>query len=176
MTVEPRPEPRIVPARVEHLEQIAAFADRLWRAYFPGIISLEQIEHMLARQYALEVLSQEIVSGGVSYDRMLLGSDLIGFASYGPAQSPDEMKLHKLYVACELHGKGYGSRLLAHVESTARRCGYKTLVLSVNKRNHQAIALYRRRGFTVREAVVADIGSGFVMDDYVMVKELGEQA
>ena len=82
------------------------------------------------------------------------------------------MKLHKLYLLPELHGRGLGSRLLQHVESEVRAGAGRRLILSVNKRNTQAIAAYRRNGFVIAESVVTDIGGGFVMDDYVMAKEL----
>jgi hypothetical protein len=36
-----------------------------------------------------------------------------------------------------------------------------------------AISFYQRLGFAVREAVVFEIGNGFVIDDYVMEKPLG---
>ena len=45
-------------------------------------------------------------------------------------------------------------------------------MLSVNKHNTRAIAAYRRNGFVIAESVVTDIGGGFVMDDYVMAKNL----
>jgi ribosomal protein S18 acetylase RimI-like enzyme len=44
----------------------------------------------------------------------------------------------------------------------------------VNKGNARAIAFYRKHGFDIAESVVVDIGGGFVMDDYVMGKELRE--
>jgi RimJ/RimL family protein N-acetyltransferase len=48
----------------------------------------------------------------------------------------------------------------------------RRLILSVNKRNTKAITAYKRNGFAIVESVVTDIGGGFVMDDYVMDKEL----
>ena len=45
--------------------------------------------------------------------------------------------------------------------------------LNVNKGNVRAIAFYQKRGFGVIKSVVLDVGGGFVMDDYVMGKELG---
>ena len=45
--------------------------------------------------------------------------------------------------------------------------------MQVNKQNDKALAFYRRANFTVREEAVFDVGHGYVMDDYVMVKELG---
>jgi ribosomal protein S18 acetylase RimI-like enzyme len=46
------------------------------------------------------------------------------------------------------------------------------VILAVNKRNTTAIASYKKYGFVVREAIVDDIGHGFVMDDFVMEKVL----
>jgi diamine N-acetyltransferase len=45
-------------------------------------------------------------------------------------------------------------------------------VLRVNRQNQQAIDAYLKHGFTVATLIVEDIGGGFVMDDYVMVKAL----
>ncbi len=58
------------------------------------------------------------------------------------------------------------------MEREVRAGGARRLILSVNKRNIRAIAAYRRNGFIIAESVVTDIGGGFVMDDYVMTKEL----
>jgi ribosomal protein S18 acetylase RimI-like enzyme len=62
--------------------------------------------------------------------------------------------------------------MLQHCADEARRFGARRLILSVNKRNARAIAAYRRNGFTVAEAVMVDIGRGFVMDDFIMARDL----
>jgi ribosomal protein S18 acetylase RimI-like enzyme len=46
------------------------------------------------------------------------------------------------------------------------------LRLNVNKHNIKAIGAYRKSGYETVESVVADIGGGYVMDDYVMAKKL----
>ncbi len=71
-----------------------------------------------------------------------------------------------------VHGKGIGRMLIEHVEQAARSQGCDTVVLNVNKNNAGAISAYERCGFAKCEAVVVDIGGGFVMDDYVMAKRL----
>lgn len=161
----------IMPAQPGHLAAIAALAEVVWRAYYPGIISAAQIDYMLAQMYDLEVMRQEMANG-ISYDRLLVDETLVGFASYGPADADGEMKLHKLYVHPAWQRRGLGGRLLRHVEHAARQRSCPALILSVNKANQQAIAAYRKNGFTIRESVVVNIGGGFVMDDYVMAKRL----
>ena len=42
------------------LPVLAALADRIWRAYYPGIISQGQIEYMLERGYAIPALEKEL--------------------------------------------------------------------------------------------------------------------
>jgi ribosomal protein S18 acetylase RimI-like enzyme len=71
-----------------------------------------------------------------------------------------------------MQGCGLGSRLLQHVEGEVRTGGARRLILSVNKCNTKAITAYKRNGFVIVESVVTDIGNGFVMDDYIMAKEL----
>ena len=161
----------ILPATESDLPALAELAGVIWRACYPGIISREQIEFMLARMYALETLREEIRSQGIRFYRLLLGERFAGFASLGPTNATDVMKLHKLYLLPELHGCGLGSRLLQHCETEARRFGARRLILAVNKRNAHALAAYQRNGFAVVDSVVTDIGGGYVMDDFVMAKD-----
>ena len=160
----------ILPAGKEHLAAIAALAAIVWRAHYPGIISREQIEYMLACMYAIPTMEDELASG-IRYDRLLLGEALAGFACYGPTAS-NEIKLHKLYVHPQSQRRGFGTLLLEHVCVEAHRLGFTRLILSVNKANTNAIAAYQKNGFVIREAVVVDIGGGFVMDDFVMERVL----
>jgi ribosomal protein S18 acetylase RimI-like enzyme len=155
-----------------HLAEIAALAGVIWRAHYPGIISPEQISYMLTRMYDVEVMRRELEQGIVWF-RALTDGELRGFASVGPAETGAEWKLHKLYVHPDHQRHGLGSALLKHCATTARTHGAAALILNVNKRNTVALAAYRQRGFVIRESIVADIGGGYVMDDYVMVKALG---
>ena len=161
----------IVRATEADLPAIYKLAGVIWRACYPGIITHAQIDYMLARMYAPDVLREEIRSQGIRYDQLLVDGKPAGFASYGPASDPGVMKLHKLYLLPEMHGQGLGSRLLHHVEREVQAGGARRLILSVNKRNTKAITAYQRNGFVAVESVVTDIGGGFVMDDYVMAKE-----
>jgi len=167
------------------LPAISELAGVIWRACYPGIITQAQIDYMLARMYALDVMRNEIRFEGIRYDLLLVKSKPIGFASYGPIEvgtlrrgvrtaqrAVPTFKLHKLYLRPELHGRGLGSRLLQHVEHEVRNAGARRLILAVNKHNSKAINAYRRNGFDVAESVITDFGNGFVMDDYIMAKEL----
>ena len=165
----------VIPATESDLPALAELAGIIWRACYPGIISPEQIEFMLARMYAPETLRDELRSQGIRFYRLLLGDRFVGFASLGPTDAAGVMKLHKLYLRPELHGCGLGSLLLQHCEAEARGAGAQRLILAVNKRNTRALAAYRRNGFAVVDSTVTEIGNGFVMDDFMMAKNLRDK-
>ena len=83
---------KIVRAAKVDLPGISELAGVIWRACYPGIISAEQIDYMLARMYALDTMRTEIQSQGIRYDRLLASSELIGFASYGPTEQAAVLK------------------------------------------------------------------------------------
>jgi len=163
---------QIIQATETDLPAIARLAEVIWRAHYPGIISTEQIDYMLARMYSLETLREEIRLHSIRYERLLADEEMVGFASYGPTENPGLFKLHKIYLHPAWHGRGLGSLLLRHCEEAARQLGAARLVLTVNKNNSKAIAAYQRNGFAIADSVVTSIGAGFVMDDYVMTKDL----
>ena len=56
--------------------------------------------------------------------------------------------------------------------SKAREVGSNAITLTVNKNNINSIKAYEKLGFKNTGSVVADIGAGFVMDDYTMRLEI----
>jgi GNAT superfamily N-acetyltransferase len=166
------PPIRIVAAVEADLSLVGELAGVIWREHYPGIIAPEQIEYMLALGYSREALRRFIAEEGAGLDLAYVANRLAGFAAYYRTDHRDELKLDKLYVHQDYHGRGVGSRLIARVEAAATTQGRPTLILNVNKHNLQAIQVYERNGFAIRESVVVDIGRGFVMDDYIMAKSL----
>lgn len=153
------------------IDLLIQLAYRIWHAHYPGIITSQQIDYMLERGYTRQVIMDEIANQGVIWLTIKNGTEMIGFASLGP-YAPATMKLHKLYLLPEYHGTGIGARALAEVEQIARDNAASALVLNVNRHNTKAIRAYERAGWRVAEEVVIDIGNGYVMDDFVMAKEL----
>jgi diamine N-acetyltransferase len=166
------PSVAIVPARHDELPAVQRLAGIIWRAHYPGIITAEQIDYMLERGYALDVLAGFLSRGDRGLELAKVDAELAGFAAWYVTDDPREAKLDKLYVLHARQRHGLGGRLIDRVEELARRAGAVTLILNVNKNNVQAIRAYEKRSFAIREAVVNDIGGGFVMDDYVMAKPI----
>jgi diamine N-acetyltransferase len=151
--------------------ELAALAREIWLAHYPAIIGMAQIEYMLAQRYSPSTVRQELQAKGLWWDKLLVGGTMVGFSSYF-LEPPGGMKIDKLYVHSRHQRHGYGGLLIERAGQVARRSGCKQLLLAVNKRNRTAIDAYLKHGFRIAGATVKDIGGGFLMDDYVMVKPL----
>jgi len=156
--------------RPEEAEALAELAERIWRHSYPGIISAAQIDYMLASRYHPPLIRQTLARGD-HWDVVRDGETLAAFAHSFHLEG-GAVKLDKLYVHPDWQRRGLGRLLVERVEARARTHGRSHLLLRVNRKNAQAIAAYGKCGFTVVREVVEDIGGGFVMDDYVMIKPL----
>jgi ribosomal protein S18 acetylase RimI-like enzyme len=161
----------ILPVEPADVEELGALARVIWLAHYSSIIGIAQIDYMLEERYAPEVILEELTRNGLWWDKLLVNGAMAGFASYFLVEG-GAMKLDKIYVHPAHQRNGHGGRLIgrALAAAAAHRCA--TLMLAVNKNNRQAIEAYLKHGFTIAESVVKDIGGGFVMDDYIMVREV----
>jgi ribosomal protein S18 acetylase RimI-like enzyme len=162
----------VLPVEPGDVSRIAALAAEIWRRHYADIISAAQIEYMLTQRYDPGLIRAELARADLWWDKLLVAEEIAGFASYFLTGEAGEMKLDKLYVHQDHQRRGHGGRVIAHVCERARRLGCSRVVLAVNRNNSSAIGAYRKYGFQVRASQVKDIGAGFVMDDYVMVREI----
>ncbi len=160
----------ISPVRDADITPVCALAREIWMQHYPGIITVRQIEYMLAQRYSPDAIRAQLHAGETWWYKLEVRGELCGFASHERGSEARTMKLDKLYVHQLVRGKGYGAALIDHVARAARRQGMDTLYLQVNKHNHGSVAAYLRAGFCVTKTVNVDIGNAFFMDDYVMEK------
>ena len=59
-------------ATLADLPAIRDLAAVIWHEHYPGIISCEQIDYMLARMYDVGTLQDEMLSKGVRFEKLLL--------------------------------------------------------------------------------------------------------
>ena len=151
---------QIVPSAVDDAETIASLARRSWYESYSGIISQEQIDYMLNQRFRLASLRIELRSDASQYWLAKREGDAVGYGSLRLECDERGFKIQQIYVCLSEQGTGLGRALLG--------------VMIANRRNVKAIRFYERGGFLNVGTKVTDIGRGFVMDDFVMEKNLIE--
>ena len=77
-----------------------------------------------------------------------------------------EAEIRKMYFVPAARGKGYGRRLLGELLDEAKRRGYRRVVLETASVLKEAIALYRRAGFTpyARDRIACGCDQAMVLE------------
>ena len=83
-------------------------------------------------------------------------------SNYVPPPSPNAYYINNIAVNAEFRGKGYGSKLLAHIIEVATQKGFRSLELDVTHINEDAIRFYQRNGFSM----VSESGTEDLFDRY----------
>jgi len=158
----------IVPAqtRANYLI-IADLANLIWTEHYTPIIGEQQVAYMLEKfQSALAIEDQ--VEKGIMYYLLLYQDTHVGYFSF--SKNEESLFLSKLYVLNSARGNGIGRAALSFIEVQAKKLNLKKIKLTVNKFNTNSIKMYEKLGFVNIEAIVQNIGNGYVMDDYVLEK------
>lgn len=154
-------------ASTEDIPAISTLADKIWKDYYPAIISLEQIDYMLGKMYSPAALIQQM-NEGQHFFIMKEANEPIGYISYSQQENGDFF-LHKFYIDTAMHRKGTGMLFFNQVIGSLR--DITCLRLTVNRQNFKAINFYFKLGFTIEEVQDFDIGNGYFMNDFVMRKD-----
>ncbi|WP_336757922.1 GNAT family N-acetyltransferase [Paenibacillus sp. USHLN196] len=154
----------------EEIAELSRLASVIWQEYYVSIITLEQIDYMVQKYQSESAITEQIHQQGYEYYFIQRDDSPVGYMSV--KQEEGKLFLSKFYIGKEHRGQGYASQALAFLEQLCIEQSMNLIWLTVNRHNESSIAVYEKKGFqTVREQV-ADIGNGFVMDDFVMEKEI----
>lgn len=150
---------------------VADLAHTIWREYYAGVISQEQIEYMLEHFQSVSAIKEARAKG---CDYYLIRAEFanVGYIALEPYKPQGKLFLSKLYILKEYRGKGYARDAVN--EATQKACALRlnTIWLTVAKNNVPSIAAYERLGFVNTKDIYKEIGGGFVMDDYIMERTI----
>jgi O-acetyl-ADP-ribose deacetylase (regulator of RNase III)/RimJ/RimL family protein N-acetyltransferase len=144
----------------------ANLASTIWNEHYVPIIGQEQVNYMVAAFQSEEAIENQINSGNYEYYLLYQQSDPAGYIAI--KHTGDELFLSKFYVLKQKRGTGLGKEGLKFIIKRARDLGTGRITLTVNKYNINSIKAYEKMGFRNDGSVIADIGAGYVMDDYRM--------
>ena len=139
---------------------VADLAERCWRPHYTPIIGEAQVDYMLEKFQSASAILEQINSGR---DYQLIEEE--ASLGYLATDLSEHLFLSKLYILPEHQGRGAGRWA---VEQLANAHPGLESQLTVNKHNHDTIAFYGKLGFVNDGPTVADIGNGFIMDDWIM--------
>src|SRR5262245_11192247 len=150
--------------------EIARMAHEVWNEYYVPIIGQAQVDYMVAKFQSPEAMQSQI-DAGYEYFQIRQSGSSVGYAAIRHDASDARVFVSKLYLLAAHRKAGAGRQSLDLIERMARERGAMHMWLTVNKGN-PSVRAYERLGFKIVEAMVMDIGGGYVMDDYKMEKEI----
>jgi ribosomal protein S18 acetylase RimI-like enzyme len=126
---------------------------------------------MLDKMYSSLSLLQQMHDGHlftIAYDDL----KPIGYISIS-SQNNSDYFLHKFYIDTQIQNKGVGAMLFDYVLDSIPNA--RTIELTVNRNNFKAINFYFKQGFKIKKVADFDIGNGYFMNDFVMIKTMEEK-
>ena len=156
-----------VPVQPEDLPTLAALAEKIWTEHYTSLIGAAQVSYMIEK-YQSESAIKTQLKEGYAYYFICHDGKTAGYFGIVPRPKEHYLFLSKLYVDKDFRRKGLASDALIFIREVAKEANLPAVRLTVNKGNSGSIEAYHRLGFTKIRDETTDIGSGFVMDDYVM--------
>jgi len=147
---------------------VARMAREVWNEHYVPLIGQAQTNYMVAKFQTAAAMQSQIDSG-YEYFYIRQSGENVGYAAIRHDAADARLFISKLYVLAPWRKSGAGRQTLGLIERMARERGATHLWLTVNKGN-PSVRAYERLGFGIVEAMVVDIGGGYVMDDYKMEK------
>lgn len=157
---------QLKPCSSADIPVIYKLAEEIWYDHYPDIISHEQIDYMLKNFYGPEVL-EDLMNKGQSF--FLIDMDEIENVGYLAVteKAAGHWFMNKFYIKTDTQRSGLGTEVLKQWETEFKP---QELSLQVNRKNFKSINYYFKNGFTIKEVADFDIGNGYSMDDFIMVK------
>lgn len=162
----------ITEAFVEDIAKIQEIANITWPITYGEILTKEQLDYMLDLIYSNEALSKQIQNKEQLFYLISDSESVIGFIGIEHNYKNKAItKIHKIYLLPETQGKGFGKIVFEEIGKMALENNSNELLLNVNRFN-TALNFYKKLGFEIKEKVDIEIGNGYLMEDYVMGKNI----
>ena len=153
------------------IRTVAETAAPIWFDTYEPIIGRDAVVYMLDKFQSVEAIHRQLNTEGYVYYLICVQDVPVGFIGLVPHKE-GKMFLSKLYVSGAYRGQGIPRQAFDFIADRCREEGLDKVYLTVNKQNTHAIDVYKHYGFYEIDAVVSDIGCGYVMDDYILQKDI----
>lgn len=162
---------KIIPARTDgDIKTIATIADEIWHQHFTPIIGEAQVDYMVEKFQSYPALKTQIENDGYEYFIFLYGNTPCGYT--GVHAEEGSLFLSKLYIKKDFRRQHLATKGLQFLINLCKERDLKKIWLTCNKHNDNTLQIYDHLGFKITDEQIADIGNGFVMDDYILTYEI----
>ena len=152
------------------IQAVATLANEIWHQHFIPIIGEAQVDYMVEKFQSYPAISKQIKEDGYEYFRIFINDTFAGYT--GVHAEDNELFLSKLYIKKDYRGNKLATYALNYLINICKERNLKNIWLTCNKHNDDTLAVYDHLGFKITDEQVADIGNGFVMDDYILTYEV----
>ena len=149
----------------EQIQEIAALAEIIWHQHFTPIIGKDQVVYMVDKFQSYPAIKGQIADG-YEYFQLYIDGEFLGYT--GVHDEGDRLFLSKLYIKKEARGNHLATHAFEFLKSICKERGLSAIWLTCNKYNDNTLAVYDHLGFKIIDTQEADIGGGFIMDDYIL--------
>lgn len=153
------------------LQEIADLAEIIWHQHFTPIIGKEQVIYMVDKFQSFHALKEQLTEG-YEYYQIFDNGEFVGYTGIHPEDG--RLFLSKLYIKKESRGRHLATKTFHFLQELCRERSLRAIWLTCNKHNDSSLAVYHHLGFQVIDTQEADIGNGFIMDDYIMEYPIAE--
>lgn len=148
------------------IQEIAELAEIIWHQHFTQMIGEEQVNYMIDKFQSFPAIKAQIENTGYEYYQIHNEGVMCGYT--GIHEEEEELFLSKLYIHKDARGQHLATQTLNFLVELCKERGLKKIRLTCNKHNTNTLEIYKHLGFQITDEQVADIGQGFVMDDYIL--------
>ena len=127
----------------KQIQEISNLASVIWHEHFTPIIGIQQVEYMLEKFQSFHALKEQMETG-YEYFQIFDNTEFCGY--------------------CGIHQE----ETTLFLSQLCQKRGLSSIWLTCNKYNTNTLAVYHHLGFETVRSQVADIGNGYVMDDYIL--------
>lgn len=152
------------------IHDIANLAEEIWHQHFTPIIGEAQVNYMVDKFQSYPALREQIKQDGYEYYQLFSSHTFAGYMGIHP--ETDALFLSKLYIKKDCRGQHLATEALHFLIKLCKERGLRKIWLTCNKHNENTLAVYRHLGFVITDEQAADIGNGFVMDDFILTFEI----
>lgn len=148
------------------LKELAEFAKAIWLEHWKPLLPEGQTEYMIEMFHSEKVMKKQIEEDRYHYFYLRNEEGRVGYTALSVKE--DQLFLSKLYMLKEYRRRGFGTAAFKLIKGFAAAHSLPKITLTVKRTNTPAIDAYLKWGFKIAKSIDTDIGSGFVMPDYVM--------